>query len=127
MKFKRPGTVMGIFAFGLEATGVASGAYEYGAFPLKLLGVPLMIPFLWILITFLAHIVSEEHGVFFGILVVWSIDVILEPIAYHLKLWQWVSPYSYLVVPFGTVANAIVWVGMAYLGIRLWGSKLGKR
>ncbi|GAH19825.1 unnamed protein product, partial [marine sediment metagenome] len=29
-KVKHPGAVMGIFALGLEATGVASGAYVYG-------------------------------------------------------------------------------------------------
>jgi len=47
-KLKRPGAVMGIFALGLEATGVASGAYVYGDFPLKILGVPLCIPVMWV-------------------------------------------------------------------------------
>ena len=30
-KLKRPGAVMGLFALGVEATGIASGAYVYGA------------------------------------------------------------------------------------------------
>ena len=30
-KLKRPGAVMGLFVLGVEATGVASGAYVYGA------------------------------------------------------------------------------------------------
>ena len=43
-ELRRPGTVMGLLALGLEATGVASGAYVYGDFPIKILGVPLFIP-----------------------------------------------------------------------------------
>jgi len=43
-RLKRPGAVMGLLALGLEAAGVASGAYVYGDFPIKILGVPLSIP-----------------------------------------------------------------------------------
>ena len=43
-KIKHPGAVMGLFALALEATGVASGAYVYGDFPLKILGSPSAYP-----------------------------------------------------------------------------------
>ncbi|MBA7715369.1 hypothetical protein ES703_124410 [subsurface metagenome] len=41
-RLRHPGVVMGLFALGLEANGVASGAYVYGDFPLKIFGVPLL-------------------------------------------------------------------------------------
>ena len=120
-KLKHPGAVMGIFALGLEATGVASGAYVYGGFPIKILGVPLCIPVMWVLIMALAYVVSERYGPAVGVLAVCGVDLmILEPVAYSLNWWRWDSPYSLLIVPFGTVANALVWLGMCLIGIKLW-------
>jgi uncharacterized membrane protein len=57
---KRPGAVMDLFALGLEATGVVSGAYVYGDFQIKILDVPLCIPVMWILVMAMAYIVSEK-------------------------------------------------------------------
>lgn len=54
-KLRHPGAVMGLFALGLEATGVASGAYVYGDFPIKILEVPLCIPIMWVLVMALAR------------------------------------------------------------------------
>jgi len=68
-RLNRPGAVMGLFALGLEATGVASGAYVYGDFPIKILGVPLCIPVMWVLVMALAYVVSLEHGPLVGVLV----------------------------------------------------------
>ena len=45
---------------GLEVTGVVSGAYVYGDFPIKILDVPLCIPVMWILVMAMAYIVSEK-------------------------------------------------------------------
>ena len=45
---------MELLALGLEATGVASGAYVYSDFPLKVLGVSLCIPVMWVLVMALA-------------------------------------------------------------------------
>ena len=120
-KLKHPGAVMGIFALGLEATGVASGAYVYGDFPIKILGVPLCIPVMWVLIMAMAYVISERYGPTVGVLTVCGVDLmILEPIAYSLNWWRWDSPYSLLIIPFGTVANAIVWALMGLIGIKLW-------
>ena len=120
-ELRHPGAVMGIFALGLEATGVASGAYVYGDFPIKILGVPLCIPVMWVLVMAMAYMISERYGPTVGVLAICSIDLmILEPIAYHLNWWRWVSPYSFLIIPFGTVANALVWGLMGVIGIRLW-------
>ena len=120
-KLRRPGTVMGLFALGVEATGVASGAYVYGDFPLKILGVPLCIPVMWVLIMAMAYVISERYGPTVGVLAVCGVDLmILEPIAYSLNWWRWMSPYSFLIIPFGTVANTLVWGGMCLIGIKLW-------
>ena len=120
-KLKRPGAVMGIFALGLEATGVASGAYVYGDFPIKILGVPLCIPVMWVLVMAMAYVISEQYGPTVGVLAICGIDLmILEPVAYSLNWWRWDSPYSLLIIPFGTVANALVWGLMGVLGIKLW-------
>jgi len=120
-KLRRLGAVMGLFALVLEAAGVASGAYVYGDFPIKILGVPLCIPVMWVLVMALAYVVSERYGPAVGVLATCGVDLmILEPVAYHLNWWRWVSPYSLLVIPFGTVANALVWGGMCLIGIRLW-------
>jgi len=123
-KLSHPGAVMGLFALGLEATGVASGAYVYGDFPIKILGVPLCIPIMWVLMMALAYFVSERYGPAVGVLAVCGVDLmILEPIAYSLNWWRWESPYSLLLIPFGTVANALVWGGMCLIGIKLWEMK----
>ena len=123
-KLKHPSAVMGLFALILEATGVASGAYVYGDFPLKILGVPLCIPIMWVLVMALAYVVSERYGPAVGVLAVCGVDLmILEPIAYRLNWWRWESPYSLLIIPFGTVANALVWSGMCLIGIKLWEMK----
>ena len=119
-KLRLPGAVMGLFALGLEATGVASGAYVYGDFPLKILGVPLCIPVMWVLVMALAYVISKEHGPLAGVLSAYSLDLALEPIAYHTRAWIWLEPYTMQVYWGSTLANALVWGGMCYLGIKLW-------
>ena len=119
-KLRCPGAVMGLFALGLEATGVASGAYVYGDFPLKILGVPLCIPVMWVLVMALAYVISKEHGPLAGVLSAYSLDLALEPIAYHTRAWVWLEPYTMQVYWGSTLANALVWGGMCYLGIKLW-------
>jgi len=81
-KLRRPGAVMGLLAFCLEATGVASGAYVYGDFPIKILGVPLCIPVMWILVMILAYVVSERYGPTIGVLATCSVDLVLETLVY---------------------------------------------
>ena len=119
-KLKRPGAVMGVFALGLEATGVASGAYVYGDFPLKILGVPLCIPIIWVLVMALAYVVSERYSPAVGVLAVCGVDLILEPVAYYTGIWTWLQPYTSQIYFGSTIANALVWAGMALIGIRLW-------
>jgi uncharacterized membrane protein len=86
-KLRRPGAIMGLLALGLEATGVASGAYVYGDFPIKILGVPLCIPVMWILVMILAYVVSERYGPTIGVLATCSVDLVLEPLAYYTGIW----------------------------------------
>ena len=119
-KLRCPRAVMGLFALGLEATGVASGAYVYGDFPIKILGVPLCIPVMWVLVMALAYVISKEHGPLVGVLSAYSLDLVLEPIAYYTGIWTWLQPYTPQIYFGSTVANALVWAGMCLIGIRLW-------
>jgi len=120
MKLRYPGTVMGLFALGLEAVGVASGAYVYGDFPIKILGVPLCIPVMWVLVMALAYAVSLEHGPVVGILTAYSLDLVLEPAAYYTGIWTWLQPYTPQIYFGSTVANTLVWAAMCLIGIKLW-------
>ena len=119
-KLRHTGAVMGLFALGLEATGVASGAYVYGDFPLKILGVPLCIPVMWVLVVVLAYVISERYGPAVGVLSVCGIDLILEPVAYATGIWTWLEPYTPQIYFGSTIANALVWLGMCCIGIKLW-------
>ncbi len=121
VKLKRPSAVMGIFAFGLEATGVASGAYAYSSlFPVKLLGVPLIIPALWVLVMKLAYAVSRKYGVGVGVAAAIALDLVLEPLAAATGAWVWLNPYTTQIYFGSTIGNLVIWCGMAYLGIKLW-------
>ena len=122
-KLRRPGVVMGLLALGLEATGVASGAYVYGDFPIKILGVPLCIPVMWILVMAMAYVVSERYGPVVGVLAAYSIDLVLEPMAFYTGIWTWLQPYTPQVYFGSTIANALVWGGMCLIGIKLWEAK----
>ena len=119
-KLKRPGAVMGLFALGLEATGVASGAYAYGDFPVKILGVPLCITVMWVLVMALAYVVRELYGSAVGVLATCSVDLVLEPFAYATGIWVWLRPYTPQIYFGSTIANALVWTGMCLIGIKLW-------
>ena len=123
-ELNRLGAVMGLFALGLEATGVASGAYVYGDFPIKILGVPLCIPVMWILVMALAYVISERYGPAVGVLAVCGIDLILEPVAHATGIWVWLRPYTPQIYFGSTIANAIVWGLMGLIGIKLWESRV---
>ena len=123
-KLKCPGAVMGLFALGLEATGVAAGAYVYGDFPIKILGVPLCISLMWVLVMALAYVVSERYGLTVGVLATCSVDLILEPVAFYTGIWTWLEPYTPQIYFGSTIANALVWAGMCLIGIKLWELKL---
>ena len=55
-----------------------------------------------------------------GVLVAYSVDLILEPVAYITGMWTWLEPYTLQVYWGSTVANALVWMGMCLIGIKLW-------
>jgi len=119
-RLRHPGAVMGVFALGLEVTGVASGAYVYGDFPIKILGVPLCIPIMWVLVMALAYVISKEHVPLVGVLSAYSLDLALEPIAYYTGICTWLEPYTPQIYFGSTIANALVWLGMCCIGIKLW-------
>jgi len=106
-----------VFATLLELLGVNSRTYGYGDFPFKLFGLPLVIPLLWILVGYLSHILYCKDGVK-GVALLPLVDLfVLEPTAYYLNLWRWTTPLSLLIVPFGTVANVLIWSGLSFLGV----------
>ena len=112
--------LIGTTALALEVLGVSSGAYYYGGFPLKLLGVPPSIILMWIAVAQVAYHLFEAYGST-GAVVVPLFDLfLLEPLAYYVEAWRWVTPYTLLVEPFGTTANFVVWLGMCCLGVMVY-------
>jgi len=71
--------LIGSTALALEVLGVASGAYYYDGFPLKVLGVPPSIIAMWVGVAFLAYYVSSKTNIITGVLVAYSLDLVLDP------------------------------------------------
>lgn len=109
----------GLYAFLLEAGGVASGIYTYGDFLIKILGVPLFIPIMWVAIAFLACLMYRRYG-WKGIFIAYGFDLILEPLAYYTGLWTWLNTYTPQIYFGSTVLNVLVWIGMCLLGAKLY-------
>lgn len=108
---------IGLIALFLEMLGVASGSYSYGAYPLKLFGVPLAVILGWIIVCILAYAISLKKGLLIGILAAYTIDLALEPLAYYLGLWVWTNGVFTTQIYFGsTVGNVIVWLTMLTFG-----------
>ncbi|GAH22545.1 unnamed protein product [marine sediment metagenome] len=120
LSWKYPIVMMLLMAFILEATGVNTGAYVYGGSLIKILGVPLYIPIMWSVIMTIAYIISRKYGVIVGVLSAYSIDLLLEPLAFYTGAWTWLNTFSAQVYFNSTVANAIVWLLMCLLGVYLW-------
>jgi putative membrane protein len=102
-----------LFTFSMEAIGVATGnifgAYHYGSnMHLKILGVPLVIAFNWLVLALAVNNLSLKFfsnkwlvSLFSGILI--SVyDYFIEPVAIHLDYWKWESG----LVP---IQNYIAW------------------
>ena len=102
-----------LFTFSMEAIGVATGkifgAYQYGSnMHLKVLGVPLVIAFNWLVLALAANSLSLKVfsnkwvvSIFSGILIA-CYDFFIEPVAINLDYWKWDN----VVVP---IQNYIAW------------------
>lgn len=119
------GLTYGTGAFLLEATGVASGAYTYGNFPLKICGVPLCIPFVWLIMAYLAYLLFESCGAI-GIFLAYLIDLILEPLAAEYGLWTWLKTFTAQIYFGSTFGNVIVWILMLVIGVYLFKGRNAK-
>ncbi len=108
---------IGLLALGLETSSVASGSYRYGAFPLKLFGVPLSVILGWMIVCIFAYFVSTKKGLLIGVLTAYAIDLALEPLAFYLGLWVWTNVKTTPIYFGSTVGNAVVWLGMLTLGV----------
>ena len=114
--------VIGSTALALETLGVSSGAYYYNEwFPLKVIGVPASIVLMWVAVALLAYYLSLRYGVLVGVLAAYSLDLVLEPLAYYFGLWTWTNTYTPQVYFGSTTANAVVWLGMCLLGVWVYG------
>lgn len=113
---------VGTVALTLETLGVASGAYYYNEwFPLKVLGVPPSIIAMWVAVSLLAYYLSTKIGVVSGVFIAYSLDLVLEPLAYYTGLWTWTNTYTPQIYFGSTTANAVVWLGMCYFGVWVYG------
>lgn len=107
------------FTFLMEAIGVATGkifgSYYYGSnMHLKVLGVPLVIAFNWLVLALAINSLSLKFfsnkwllSVFSGVLIA-GYDYFIEPVAINLDYWKWESS----VVP---VQNYLAWCVIGFL------------
>lgn len=107
------------FTFSMEAIGVATGkifgSYYYGSnMHLKVLGVPLVIAFNWLVLALAINSLSLKFfsnkwllSVFSGVLIA-GYDYFIEPVAINLDYWKWESS----VVP---VQNYLAWCVIGFL------------
>ncbi|MCK4318615.1 carotenoid biosynthesis protein [Candidatus Bathyarchaeota archaeon] len=72
-----------------------------------MLGVFLCIPVMWVLVMALAYVISLEHGSHVRVLAAYSIDLILEPVAFYTGIWTWLEPYTAQIYFGSTMANAL--------------------
>jgi len=89
-----------LFTFAMEAIGVATGkifgAYQYGSnMHLKVLGVPLVIAFNWLVLALAVNGLSLKFfsnkwvvSIFSGVLIA-GYDFFIEPVAINLDYWKW--------------------------------------
>jgi putative membrane protein len=113
-----------ILTFILEAAGVKSGmifgSYSYGdTLGLKLLGVPLIIGFNWVIVILGAVTIAEQidqniflTALFTGTLSV-LFDIMMEPVAIKLHYWEWNSG----LIP---VSNYYSWFGISFMSSLLY-------
>lgn len=95
-------------------TGIIFGSYTYGnALGLKLLGVPLIIGFNWVVVILGAITLSQQinQNIFLRALMTGTLavlfDIVLEPVAIKLDYWNWDSGliplmnyYSWFIISF---------------------------
>ena len=108
-----------LFTFSMEAIGVATGkifgSYHYGSnMHLKVLGVPLVIAFNWLVLALAINSLSLRFfsnkwllSIFSGVLIA-CYDYFIEPVAINLDYWKWESN----VVPF---QNYLAWCVIGFL------------
>lgn len=148
VNFGRVGLLLGLMVLalgvGLEYVGVITGApfgeYRYTGVLVPELpgGVPLAIGFAWLLIVvgglftaryIVAYVKPARGGlwpaVLLGAVLAVGLDLLLEPVAYHVKgYWEWQTPPSegYYGVPWSNFATwLIAALGMNWLVSRVTG------
>lgn len=101
------------FTFSMEAIGVATGkifgSYYYGSnMHLKVLGVPLVIAFNWLVLALAVNSLALKFSsnkwlvsIYSGILIA-CYDYFIEPVAINLDYWKW----EFNVVP---IQNYVAW------------------
>jgi len=121
--------VIALFAYGVEALGVATG-FPFGSYrytdvlsPQLPGGVPLAVVFAWLVIVIAVHGLtvrppllvggSLSVSILIGALFATLLDLVLEPVAFHLEnYWQWLAPgrINYYSIPW---VNFVAWFGVA--------------
>lgn len=150
VNFGRKGLLLSLAVFALGValeyvgviTGVPFGEYRYTGMLMPGLpgGVPLAIGFAWLLIVvgslftarWLLAYVKQGRGnlwpaVLLGAVLAVGLDLLLEPVAYHVKgYWEWQAPVSdgYYGVPWSNFATWLVAaLGLNWLVSRTTGEK----
>ncbi len=116
--------VIYIFTFFAEVigtkTGVIFGDYFYGnTLGLKILGVPLIIGFNWVIVILGAITIAEQidKNIFLTALLTGTLavlfDLVLEPVAVKLNYWEWHSG----IIP---LKNYYSWFGISFIASLLY-------
>lgn len=97
-----------------------TGNYSYRGYHLWLGDLPLAVALAWIVVAYLGFQISLRTNTVIASVSTASIDAVLEPLAHAFNLWTWhptvYSPILYFNAP---VSNAVGWVILTYVGIKI--------
>lgn len=102
-----------------ESAGIREGCFRYNYVYMTIGNVPVMIIIGWLFFGYLAYLIAKKYGMKIGVLAIFCIDLILEPIAYYTGLWTWLNPVTPQVYFGASVMNIILWLLYPIVAIQL--------
>jgi len=112
-----------------ESAGIRLGSFRYNFSSPTVGDVPAIIMSVWILLGCLAYYISKKHGTLISVLSIFSVDLVLEPVAYYTGLWTWLDTATPQVYFGATLGNMMFWLLYPLVAIQLfgWTEKMEKR
>lgn len=110
---------LAIIVYSLESAGIREGCFRYNYVYITIGNVPVMIIVGWLFLSCMAYLIAEKYNVLMGILTIFCVDLILEPIAYCTGLWTWLNPITPQIYFGASVINMILWLLYPLVAIQL--------